>query len=259
PNVAVVTACASSGNAVGDAMRAIAHGEADAMVAGGTESVILPIAFAGFCSMKAMSVRNDDPSRASRPFDKDRDGFVMGEGAGFLVLEELSHAQRRGAPIYAELIGYGRSSDAYHMVEPHPEGRGAAQAMERALRDAGIHDGSIDYINAHGTSTYKGDLAETLAIHRVFQEKATRIPVSSTKSMTGHLLGAAGAVELIASILAIKHQMLPPTINLEDAGEGCDLDYVPNTARPAAVHTIMTNAFGFGGQNASLIAREFKL
>jgi 3-oxoacyl-[acyl-carrier-protein] synthase II len=257
PNVTLVTACASSGNALGDAFRTIQHGEADVMLTGGSEAVILPIAFAGFCAMKALSTRNEDPTTASRPFDQGRDGFVMGEGAGFLVFESLTHAQARGATILAEVIGYGRSADAYHMVEPEPEGAGAVLAMQRALRDAGLQPEAIDYINAHGTSTPKGDLAETIAIKNVFGEHAYRLAVSSTKSATGHLLGAAGAVELIASILAIGHQVLPPTLNLEAPGEGCDLDYVPNVPRPHPVHRVMSNAFGFGGQNACLIVEDF--
>ncbi len=257
PNETVVTACASSGNAIGSGLRAIQHGEADVMLVGGTEASLIPLAFAGFCSMKAMSTRNADPKHASRPFDLERDGFVMGEGAGFLVLESLSHAEKRGAAhVYAELAGYGRSSDAYHMVEPHPEGEGASQAMQRALADAGMSPGTVDYINAHGTSTPKGDIAETLAIKRVFGENAKRLAVSSTKSSTGHLLGAAGAVEMIASILALKYQTLPPTINLEYPDPECDLYYVPNHPEPRRIKTVMSNAFGFGGQNASLIARE---
>lgn len=258
PNATVVNACASSGNAVGDAMRAIQWGEADVMLTGGTEAVILSIAFAGFCAMKAMSTRNEDPGRASRPFDRERDGFVMGEGAGFLVLESLTHARTRGARVYAELTGYGRSADAYHIVEPHPEGMGAARAMQNALKDAELDPEDIDYINAHGTSTPKGDLAETLAIKEVFHDHAYRLAVSSTKSSTGHLLGAAGAVELIASVLAIKEQMVPPTVNLDAPSEGCDLDYVPNQARSARVRRAMSNAFGFGGQNVTLVAEEFR-
>ncbi len=257
PNATVVTACASSGNAVGDAMRTIQWHEADVMLTGGTEAVILPISFAGFCAMKAMSTRNDDPERASRPFDCGRDGFVMGEGAGFLVLESLSYARRRGARIYAELTGYGRSADAYHMVEPHPEGVGAALAMRRALHDAALQPDDIDYINAHGTATPKGDLAETLAIKEVFGAHAYDLAVSSTKSSTGHLLGAAGAVELIASILSIGHQVIPPTVNLERPSPDCDLDYVPNWPRSAPIRRVMSNAFGFGGQNATLIVEEF--
>ena len=256
PNETVVTACASSGNAIGSGLRAIQHGEAEVMLVGGTEAALIPLAFAGFCSMKAMSTRNDDPKHASRPFDRDRDGFVMGEGAGFLVLESLSHAERRGARhVWAELVGYGRSADAYHVVEPHPEGDGATAAMERALKDAGMAPESIDYINAHGTSTPKGDIAETLAIKRVFGDHAYRLAVSSTKSSMGHLLGAAGAVEMIASILAITYQTVPPTINFEHADPDCDLHYVPNQPEARRVKAVMSNAFGFGGQNASLIAR----
>jgi 3-oxoacyl-[acyl-carrier-protein] synthase II len=258
PNETVVTACASSGNAIGSGLRAIQHGEADAMLVGGTEAALIPLAFAGFCSMKAMSTRNDDPKHASRPFDRDRDGFVMGEGAAFLVLERLSYAEKRGAKrVYAELAGYGRSSDAYHVVEPHPDGEGASRAMLHALTDANMTPESIDYINAHGTSTPKGDIAETLAIKRVFGDHAYRLAVSSTKSSTGHLLGAAGAVEMIASILALVHQTLPPTINLDNADPDCDLHYVPNQPEERRVTAVMSNAFGFGGQNASLIAREF--
>lgn len=257
PNETVVTACASSGNALGSGLRAIQHGEADVMLVGGTEAALIPLAFAGFCAMKAMSTRNDDPRHASRPFDSERDGFVMGEGAGFLVLESLSHAEKRGAPkVYAELVGYGRSADAYHVVEPHPEGEGAAASMMVALRDAGMRPEQIDYINAHGTSTPKGDIAETLAIKRVFGDHAHRLAVSSTKSSTGHLLGAAGAVEMIASILAIVRQTVPPTINLDYPDPDCDLYYVPNQAEARRVRAVMSNAFGFGGQNASLIARE---
>jgi 3-oxoacyl-[acyl-carrier-protein] synthase II len=257
PNETVVTACASSGNAIGSGLRAIQHGEADVMLVGGTEAALIPLAFAGFCSMKAMSTRNDDPEHASRPFDRDRDGFVMGEGSGFLVLESLSHAEARGAShIYAELAGYGRSSDAYHVVEPHPEGEGASHAMVRALKDANMLPEDIGYINAHGTSTPKGDIAETLAIKRVFGDHANRVAVSSTKSSTGHLLGAAGAVEMIASILALKYQIMPPTINLENPDPDCDLYYVPNKPEERRLRAVMSNAFGFGGQNASLIARE---
>ncbi len=257
PNVTLVTACASSGSAIGDALRAVQFGEADIMLAGGTEAVLLPISFAGFCSMKAMSTCNEDPAHASRPFDVRRDGFVMGEGAGFLVLESVESAQTRKAHIYAEIVGYGRSADAYHVVEPHPDGRGAVQAMRRALQDAALSPESIDYINAHGTSTQKGDLAETVAIKNVFGPHAYDLAVSSTKSVTGHLLGAAGAVELIASILAIQQQQVPPTANLEEPSADCDLNFVPKTAQKRPVHTVMSNAFGFGGQNAALIAQEY--
>lgn len=257
PNETLVTACASSGSALGDAMHAIQFGEADVMLTGGTEAVLLPISFAGFCAMKAMSIRNEDPEHASRPFDRERDGFVMGEGSGFVVLESLTHAKKRGARIYAELIGYGRSADAYHVVEPHPEGRGAAQAMRRAIQDAGIKPYEVDYINAHGTSTPKGDLAETLAIKNVFGAHAYNLAISSTKSSTGHLLGAAGAVEMIAAILALQYQTVPPTVNLDNPSPDCDLNYVPNHPQARDVHVVMSNAFGFGGQNASLVAREY--
>lgn len=258
PNVTLVTACASSGNAIGEALRAIQFGEADIMLTGGTEAVILPISFAGFSAMKAMSTRNDDPLHASRPFDKGRDGFVMGEGAGFLVLESLEHATARGARVHGELVGYGRSADAYHMVEPHPQGKGARLAMVNAIRDAEMSVADIDYINAHGTSTPKGDAVETSAIKQVFGSRSVDLLVSSTKSSTGHLLGAAGAVEAIASTLAIHKQMAPPTINLEESSADCDLNYVPNVPQSHRIRTVMSNAFGFGGQNASLIIREFE-
>ncbi len=252
PNTSVTTACASSGHAVGDAMRAIQHGDADVMLAGGAEAVILPISLAGFSSMRALSTNNDDFEHASRPFDAERDGFVMGEGAGVLVLEALDHAEARGVHIYAELVGYGRSSDAYHMVEPHPNGDGAVAAMQAALRDAQLAPEAVGYINAHGTSTPLGDAAETAAIKRVFADHAYKLAVSSTKSVTGHLFGAAGAVEAIATALALHHQVLPPTANLEHPDPVCDLDYIPNVPRPAAVRAALSNAFGFGGHNASL-------
>ncbi len=252
PNASVTTACASSGHAVGDAMRTIQHGDADLMLAGGAEAVLLPIALAGFSSMRALSTNNDDLAHASRPFDAQRDGFVMGEGAGVLVLEALDHAQARGVPIYAELVGYGRSADAYHMVEPHPDGDGAVAAMRAALQDAHLAPEAIGYINAHGTSTPLGDAAETAAIKRVFAAHAYQLAVSSTKSVTGHLFGAAGAVEAIATALALHHQVLPPTANWEHADPACDLDYVPNVPRPAHVAAALSNAFGFGGHNASL-------
>ena len=256
PNVTAVTACASSGHALGDALHAIQSGEADLVLAGGTESVILPIAFAGFCSMRALSTRNDDYEHASRPFDRDRDGFVIGEGAGFLVLESLEHARSRHAHVYAELVGFGRSADAFHIVEPHPEGTGAVLAMQRGLQDAGVSPADVDYINAHGTSTPLGDLAETIAIKRVFGEQAYRVAISSTKSMTGHLLGAAGAVEAIATVLAIRHQIIPPTANLVHPDPACDLDYVPLEPRAQPVRVAMSNAFGFGGHNATLVFRQ---
>jgi len=257
PNSAVVTACATGGHAIGDAFRIIQRGEAVAMLAGGAEAAITPLSLAAFCSMKAMSRRNDDPKRAVRPFDRERDGFVMGEGAGIVLLEELEHALRRDARIYAECIGYGTSADAYHITQPDPEGDGAARAMARALKDARIDPSEVDYINAHGTSTPYNDRLETLAIKRVFGDHAYRLAVSSTKSMTGHLLGAAGGVELIACLLSIERQWIPPTINYEFPDPECDLDYVPNAPRQARVETAMSNAFGFGGHNAVLVVRRF--
>lgn len=257
-NETVVTACATANNAIGDAFKAIQWGMADAMVTGGSEAAIVPLAVAGFSSMKALSERNDEPQRASRPFDADRDGFVMGEGSGVLVLESLEHARARGAAILAEIVGYGCTADAHHLTEPAPEGEGAARAMRAALQDAGMAPDQVDYINAHGTSTPKGDKFETTAIKNVFGDHARRLAVSSTKSMTGHLLGAAGAVELIACIQAIRHGVLPPTINQDTPDPECDLDYVPNQARPAQVRVALSNAFGFGGQNASLVVRAFE-
>ncbi|MDR7520916.1 MAG: beta-ketoacyl-ACP synthase II [Armatimonadota bacterium] len=257
PSSCVVTACATGGNAIGDAARLIQRGDADVMLAGGTEAAITPLSVAGFCAMKATSTRNDDPQGASRPFDATRDGFVMGEGAGVVVLEALEHAEARGAEILAEVIGYGITTDAYHITQPDPEGDGAYRSMVAALADAGIGPEEIDYINAHGTSTPYNDRLETLAIKRLFGEHARRIPVSSTKSMTGHLLGAAGGIECIACVLALRHQMLPPTINYRVPDPDCDLDYVPNTARPARLRTVMSNAFGFGGHNAILILRAY--
>ena len=256
PNFSVVSACATGGHAVGEAARIIQHGGADAMICGGSEAVITPLSLAGFCNMKALSLRNDEPARASRPFDLERDGFVMGEGAGVVVLEALEHAERRGARIYAELAGYGMSADAYHITMPDPEGDGAVLAMQMALDDAGIEPAQVGYINAHGTSTQYNDKFETLAIKRVFGAWAPRIPVSSTKSMTAHLLGAAGGVELIACALAIERGMLPPTINYEVPDPECDLDYVPNVPRAARVDVAMSNAFGFGGHNGILVARR---
>lgn len=257
PNMTTVTACSSANNAIGEAFHAIRGGLADVMIAGGAEAAIVPVAVAGFSNMHALSSRNDEPEKASRPFDQGRDGFVMGEGAGILILESLSHAQRRGARIYAEVIGFGCAADAYHMVQPPAGGEGGARAMVRALSDAGIEPSAVGYINAHGTSTPQGDIAETRAVKRVFGEHASRLAVSSTKSMHGHLLGAAGAVELIASVMAMVDGVLPPTINLDSPDPECDLDYVPNTARAAQVDVALSNAFGFGGQNASLIVRRF--
>jgi 3-oxoacyl-[acyl-carrier-protein] synthase II len=255
PSSCVVTACATGGNAIGDAARLIERGEADAMLAGGTEAAITPLAIAGFASMKAMSTRNDEPAQASRPFDATRDGFVMGEGAGVVVLEALEHAEARGAPILAELVGYGATTDAYHITQPDPDGDGAYRSMAAALADAGAAPEEVDYINAHGTSTPYNDRLETLAIKRLFGAHARRLAVSSTKSMTGHLLGAAGGVECIACVLALRHQVMPPTINYRTPDPDCDLDYVPNTARPARLRTVMSNAFGFGGHNATLVLR----
>jgi 3-oxoacyl-[acyl-carrier-protein] synthase II len=258
PNSAVVTACATGNHAIGDAFRLIQRGTADIMIAGGAEAIIVPLTIAGFCSMKAMSTRNDEPEKASRPFDADRDGFVCGEGGGILVLESLEHAVRRDARIYAEIVGYGMTGDAHHMTAPDPEGDGAARAMAEALRDAGIAPGDIGYVNAHGTSTPYNDKFETLAIKRVFGEHAGRVAVSSTKSMTGHLLGAAGGIEAIASVLALHHGLLPPTINYETPDPECDLDYIPNQARKQDVELALSNAFGFGGTNATLVFRKYR-
>lgn len=252
-NACTVTACATGTHSIGDAMRVIQHGDADMMITGGAEASITPLAMAGFCSARTMSTRNDDPKAASRPFDKDRDGFVMGEGAGILVLEEARHAEARGARIYGEVLGYASTGDAYHITSPAPGGEGAARAMAQALADAGLKPEDVDYINAHGTSTQLNDKSETAAIKRVFGESAYKIPVSSTKSMTGHLLGAAGGVEAIASLLALHHGILPPTINLEEPDPECDLDYVPNQSRPSQVDVCMSNSFGFGGHNAVLV------
>ena len=256
PNFSVASACATGGNAIGEAMRKIQRGDAVAMICGGTEAAITPLSLAGFTAEKALSTRNDAPAKAVRPFDLHRDGFVMGEGAGVVVLEAWEHAERRGAPIHAELVGYGASADAFHITQPDPEGDGAALAMRRALKDARLEPHEIGYINAHGTSTEYNDKFETFAIKRIFGEAAKRVPVSSTKSMTGHLLGAAGGVELIASVLAVARGMLPPTINYETPDPACDLDYVPNKARPAKIATAMSNGFGFGGHNAILIVRS---
>jgi 3-oxoacyl-[acyl-carrier-protein] synthase II len=256
PNFSAVSACATANHSVGMAMRLIQYGDADVMVAGGAERGSSPTSVAGFCSMKAMSTRNDDPTRASRPWDKDREGFVMGDGAGVLVLEEYEHAKARGARIYCELAGFGASSDAYHMTAPAEDGEGAARCMTAALRDAGINADQVGYLNAHGTSTPLGDLAETLAMKRAFGDHAYRTLVSSTKSMTGHLLGAAGGVEAVFSILALHHGIVPPTINLDEPGEGCDLDYVPNVAREAKIEVAMSNGFGFGGTNGTLVFRR---
>ncbi len=258
PNSSVVTACATGNHALGDAFRLIQRGDADVMIAGGAEAIIIPLTIAGFCSMRAMSTRNDDPQKASRPFEKDRDGFVCGEGGGILVLESLEHARGRDARIYGEIVGYGMTGDAHHMTAPDPEGDGAARAMAGALKDAGLTPGDIGYINAHGTSTPYNDKFETLAIKRVFGEHARRLAVSSTKSMTGHLLGAAGGIEAIATVLALQHGLLPPTINYETPDPECDLDYVPNQARKQDIETALSNAFGFGGTNATLAFRKYR-
>ena len=256
PNLAIVTACTTATHCIGDSARLIEYGDVDVMVAGGAESCVTPLAMGGFASARALSTRNDDPVTASRPWDKGRDGFVLGEGAGILVLEEMEHAKRRGAKIYAELAGFGMSADAYHMTAPCEDGEGAARCMTNALRNAGMNAAEVDYINAHGTSTPLGDLAETVAVKRCFGEHAKKLVVNSTKSMTGHLLGAAGGVEAIFSALAIHHQIAPPTINIFDQDPACDLDYVPNTARKMKIDVAMSNSFGFGGTNGTLIFRK---
>ncbi|QJA06478.1 beta-ketoacyl-ACP synthase II [Thermosulfurimonas marina] len=257
PNTAVCTACAAGNHAIGEAFRLIREGLADLMICGGTESLITPLSVSGFAVMKALSTRNEAPERASRPFDARRDGFVMAEGCGILVLEELEHARARGARIYAELAGYGLTADAYHMTAPHPEGEGAARCMEMALADAGLRPEDVDYINAHGTSTPLNDAAETRAIKRVFGEHAYRLAVSSTKSMTGHLLGGAGGLEAVLTVKAVAEDLVPPTINYEEPDPDCDLDYVPNQARKMPVRAAMSNAFGFGGTNAVLVFKKY--
>jgi len=256
PNSATATACTTSAHAVGDSFRMIQRGEADAMIAGGSEAALTPLAVGGFCSMRALSTRNDAPEKASRPFDKDRDGFVMGEGAGIVILEELEQARRRGAKIYCEIIGYGMSGDAYHITAPCEDGSGAIRVMRRTLKDAGVVPETVDYINCHGTSTPVGDPQEIKAIKAVFGEHARKLAISSTKSMTGHLLGAAGGLEAGITALAIRDQVLPPTINLENQDPACDLDCVPNQARKAKVDCALTNSFGFGGTNGALLMRR---
>lgn len=256
PNLAVVSACASATHAIGEATRAIVHNDADVMIAGGSEAAITQLGYAGFCSMRAMSTRNNEPQRASRPFDAERDGFVMGEGAGVCILESLERAKRRGARIYCEIVGYGITGDAYHMSSPAPEGEGAARSMVMALNHARLNPEQIDYINAHGTSTPVGDKCETQAIKKVFGAHAKKLAVSSTKSMTGHLLGASGAVETAICALAIQHNIVPPTINYENPDPECDLDYVPNKAREMKVHVCVNNSLGFGGHNATLIVKR---
>lgn len=257
PNSAVATACASGTHSIGDAFKIIKRGEADAMISGGTEAVITPLAVGGFSSMKALSTRNNEPEKASRPFDRNRDGFVMGEGAGIMVLEDMEHALNRGAKIYAEIIGYGMTGDAYHITSPPPEGEGAARCMRASLKDANIHPEEIEYINAHGTSTKYGDELETQAIKSVFGKHAYKFAVSSTKSMTGHLLGAAGGVEGVICALSIFNKIIPPTINLENPDPECDLDYVPNKARAMDINVAMSNSFGFGGTNACIIFKRY--
>jgi len=258
PNSCAVTACATGTHSIGDAFKIIQRGDAMAMIAGGTESCICPLGVGGFNAMKALSTRNSEPHRASRPFDADRDGFVMGEGSGIVILEEMESALNRGARIYAEIVGYGMTGDAYHITSPAPNGEGAARCMKMALKDAGISPADMGYINAHGTSTKYGDELETMGIKTVFGDHAYKIPISSTKSMTGHLLGAAGGVEAVISLLAMDRGILPPTINLEKPDPECDLDYVPNTARRCQTEVVMSNSFGFGGTNASIIFRKFR-
>jgi 3-oxoacyl-[acyl-carrier-protein] synthase II len=258
PNLAVTTACTTSTHAVGIGMRTIQYGDADVVVAGGSEMAQTPTAVGGFSQARALSTRNDEPERASRPWDRDRDGFVMGDGAGGMVLEEYEHARARGARIHAELIGFGMSGDAFHITAPPADGAGARLSMENCLRDAGINADAVQYVNAHATSTPLGDVAETIAIKNAFGNHASRLAVSSTKSMTGHLLGAAGVVEAIFSVLAIRDQVAPPTINLDNPGEGCDLDYVPHTARRMKIDTAVSNSFGFGGTNGTLIFRALR-
>jgi len=257
PNLCIVTACATGAHSIGDACRIIQYGDADVMVAGGSEANLTPLTVGGFNAMKALSTRNDDPLKASRPFDRDRDGFVVAEGSGIVILEECEHAKKRGAKIYAEIVGYGYNGDAYHITAPCPDGDGFIRCIRMALKDAQLSPDDVDYINAHGTSTKLNDYIETLAIKEVFKEKAYTVPVSSTKSMTGHLLGAAGAIEAIFSVLSIRDQVCPPTINYENPDPECDLDYVPNTARNKTINVVMSNAFGFGGTNSTLIFRRF--
>jgi 3-oxoacyl-[acyl-carrier-protein] synthase II len=257
PNTCVVTACATGAHCIGDAFRAIVYGDAEAMIAGGTEANITPLTIGGFNSMKALSTRNDEPEKACRPFEKNRDGFVVAEGAGIIILEELQFALRRNARIYGELVGYGYTGDAYHITAPSPDGDGAVRSMRMAIKDAGLKSEDVDYINAHGTSTQLNDLTETIAIKTVFGDHAKEIPISATKSMTGHLLGAAGSTEAIFTILALRDGIMPPTINYDEPDPQCDLDYVPNVARRQPLNIAMSNAFGFGGTNATLIFKKF--
>jgi 3-oxoacyl-[acyl-carrier-protein] synthase II len=258
PNYATVSACATSAHAIGDSFKIIQRGDADLMITGGSEASITPSSLAGFCSARAISARNDEPQKASRPFDKERDGFVMAEGSGMLILESLEHAQKRGAKIYAEVVGLGMTGDAYHITAPNPEGEGAARSMTLALKDADLSPDSVDYINSHGTATELGDIAETLAIKNVFGKRAYHIPVNATKSMVGHLLGAAGAVELIAGLKCMEENILHPTINYEFPDPKCDLDYVPNKAREKEINVFLSNSFGFGGHNITLAVKRFK-
>lgn len=257
PTMAISTACASGTHAIGEAFKMIKEGKMDMMIAGGSEATITPISLAGFCSMKALSTRNDDPIKASRPFDRERDGFVMGEGAGVLILEELTHALNRGANIYGEIVGYGATSDAYHITQPEPNGNGAKDAMKLALEEGKIHYSKVDYINAHGTSTYYNDKLETLAIKNLFKDHAYNLNISSTKSMTGHLLGAAGGIEAIATILAIKEGVIPPTINYENPDPECDLNYTPNIAINKDITYALSNSLGFGGHNGSILFKKY--
>ena len=257
PNLCIVTACATASHCIGEAYKNIKDGSADVMLAGGTEGCIIPMGVGGFCACRALSRRNDEPAKASRPFDKERDGFVMGEGAGVVILEELEHARKRGARIYAEMIGYAANGDAYHMTAPSPGGEPVTRCMEAAMKNAGVNPDDIDYISAHGTSTILNDKYETMAIKKVLGPRAYKVPISSIKSMTGHLLGAAGAVELISTILTIRDSIIPPTINYEFPDPECDLDYVPNTARKARVDIAMKNSLGFGGHNAVMVVKKF--
>jgi len=258
PNIAIVTACTTGNHSIGEAGRLIEYGDADVMIAGGAECAVHPLGIGGFSAARALSTRNDNPQAASRPWDRDRDGFVMGEGAGVLVLEELEHAKARGAKIYCELSGYGMSSDAHHITSPPDDGDGARRSMLNALKNARLNPGQIDYINAHGTSTPLGDIGETIAVKRAFGDYATKLAISSTKSMTGHLLGAAGGIEAVFAVLAIHHQLAPPTINLDNPSPECDLDYVPHTARSMKIDAVLSNSFGFGGTNGTLIFQRMR-
>lgn len=258
PNSCAVTACATGTHSIGDAFRIIQNGDADVMIAGGAESTISPLCIAGFSAMKALSTNNNEPQKASRPFDKNRDGFIVAEGAGILVLEDMETAKKRGARIYAEIVGYGMTSDAFHMTTPAPEGEGAARCMTAAIKSAGINPGAVDYINAHGTSTYYNDLYETMAVKKVFKDHAKKLAISSTKSMTGHLLGAAGGVEAVFTALAIYHSIMPPTTNYDIPDPECDLDYVPNKPKEKKIHIAISNSFGFGGTNGVLVFKRFE-